>query len=74
MEGNGCFLNAQCSVLRGNNPGCYNPLAVPDLVLQCQGNLAVPLVQQSHISLIPSSGWVFLYVLASAAPTDVAAG
>ena len=31
------------------------------------------LVQQSHISLIPSSGWFFLYVLASAAHTDVAA-
>ena len=32
------------------------------------------LVQQSHASLIPSSGWFFLYVLASAAPTDIAAG
>ena len=32
------------------------------------------LVEQSHISLIPSLGWFFLYVLASAVPTDIAAG
>ena len=31
-------------------------------------------MQQSHVSIIFSSGCFFLYVLASAAPTDVAAG
>ena len=32
------------------------------------------IVQQAHISLIPLSGWFFLYVPASAVPTDVAVG